>query len=151
MKHHPNKAEWHAYIDRRLSPPVNDQYETHLYSCDHCLSVYTTCIAEQSRNMPLPHDGDGFTENVMKSIRKRKSSVTSQPFYQRTLFHYATAAAITLLLMTSGMFQGILSVASNVESITVTEQRSSLSDHLMNRAGSVLDTLNPTTRRDRHE
>lgn len=148
---HPTKEEWHTYITRTLSPVEYERYETHLSSCDDCLIVYMRCIEEQSGHLPLLDDGAAFTEKVMKTVRKKKFSSPRLPFYRRTLFHYGTAAVLTLVLLTSGTFQGILSVVSNVETRAAAEEKSSLSDQLMHQAGHVLDSLDPTTRRDRHE
>lgn len=148
---HPSKAEWNDYIARRLPIAQYERYELHLYTCDECLSVYMRCINEQASDMPQLHDEAAFTEKVITSIRKKKSPAVRQTFYKRTLVHYGAAAIVTLMLMTTGTFQGILSLVSDVESLTNTEQRASLSDHLMERAGSVLDSLHVTTRRDRHE
>lgn len=148
---HPSRAEWNDYIARRLPVARYEQYEMHLYTCDECLSVYMTCIHEQAPDMPQLRDEAAFTEKIMTSIRKKKSPAVRPSFYKRTIVHYGAAAIVTLLLLATGMFQGMLSLVSDVESLTVTEQRMSLSDHLMERAGSVLDSLDVTTRRDRHE
>lgn len=148
---HPSKAKWNDYIARRLPVAQYEQYEMHLYTCDECLFVYMTCINEQASDMPQLHDEEAFTEKVMTSIRKEKSPAARQEFYKRTIVHYGAAAIVTLMLMTTGTFQGMLSLVSDVESLTATEQRASLSDHLMERAGSVLDSFDVTTRRDRHE
>lgn len=149
---HPTKEEWNSYITGQLSSLAKcEQYETHLYSCDRCLSVYMTCIEEQSASLPAIHDGAGFTNKVMAVIGKEKRVKKRRPFYQRTLFQYGAAAAVTIILMSSGMFQGITSYASHVESVTVSEKKTSLSDHLMDRAGNVLQSINPTTRRDLRE
>lgn len=148
---HPHKQDWNDYIAQRLSPAENEQYEQHLYSCDRCLSVYMSCIEQHAARMPFLSDGATFTEGVMRVISNKKQPSERQPFYRRTLFHYSAAAVITLMLMTSGMFQSIVTVASDVESLAVSKQKTSLSSQLMHRAGNVLNTLDPTTRRELHE
>lgn len=148
---HPSKAEWHAYIARRLPPGEHHVYETHLYTCDECLSVYMACIHEQAAELPQLRDDATFAKEVMSRVRKKTSPDSRQTFYKRTLVHYGAAAIVTLLLMMSGMFQGMLSFVADVESLTVAEEKMSLSDQLMERAGSVLDSLDVTTGRGRHE
>src|SRR5690625_1926386 len=96
---HPDKTDWQAYITQHLSPAEREQYETHLYSCDHCLMIYMTCVEQHASNMPTLHDGAALTEDVMRAISKKQRPSVRQPFYRRTLFHYIAAAVITLLLM----------------------------------------------------
>ncbi|ANE45558.1 hypothetical protein SY83_03705 [Paenibacillus swuensis] len=60
---------------------------------------------------------------------------------RRTWFHYAVAAAITLLLMSSGVFQSLLTQSTQLSTNLNGEGYRSISDQIMNRTGSVLDEL----------
>lgn len=61
--------------------------------------------------------------------------------YQRTLFHYAVAAVITLTLMTTGFFQSITGVVTTVEAASISKPEQSVSNSLMEKTLALFEVF----------
>ena len=59
---------------------------------------------------------------------------------RKTLYHYCLAAAMTLLLMSTGVFSQLMNVASTFESKSV-EKDTSIVDGLLNKTVSITDKI----------
>lgn len=102
MKHYDARA-WVLYRKNRIDEDQRRKMEDHLAACDSCLQSYLAAGAEQDARLAellLPPD---FSTAVKEMISARKQQ-TYKKHRSRSLVNYAVAAAITLVLMISGMF-----------------------------------------------
>ncbi|WP_409343698.1 anti-sigma factor family protein [Paenibacillus sp. MBLB4367] len=136
--------------------------------------------SEGGQQMPFMEAAQGaaFTERVMAAIRELEGAAASDseeaggnpdaggmkakregqgtaasriPLFRRPLFHYAVAAVITLILMSTGMFHTISSRIGHMESPT-NEAREPFSERLMEKTVSVLDAMQAKQRGgEKHE
>jgi anti-sigma factor RsiW len=139
MKHY-SYDEWLRYVKDEFSNKNREELEGHLYTCDQCLEQYLQAIAEHESSLPVLSNETSFTDLVMAEVSKQKEFIekpaavkqpvkTKKSFYQEASFHYLIAAAATLLLTFSGVFQSLATYASAVEApqnskekkLTVTE------------------------------
>ncbi|MDO3680986.1 anti-sigma factor family protein [Paenibacillus ehimensis] len=123
MNQHRPLNIWMQYVNDELPPEERERCEAHLDGCDTCLELYMECIGQMAAGLPALPDSDAFAAAVMQRWteeqplapraeddlanqppeRKRRIPWTQSPF-----FHYAVAAAITLLLMSTGVFQSLM-------------------------------------------
>ena len=158
------REQWSAYVQNRLSGEERRRCEEHLYNCDFCLSVYLECVEREGDALPALPKEDEFAEAVMRRIGRRERRVPARRHSEerrsealrpgglqpagggradrRTLLHYTAAAAVTLVLMSSGMFQALL---ADVQHIQRAEAAHSLSDRLMEKAVAAIESLRPKT------
>lgn len=160
---HVSYEYWKKYVNNECTASEREEYEEHLYSCDQCLELYLQAVAEQEAQFPCFSNDDHFTDQVMAQIashnqtlienepifnieeKQTKKLLTSskrkkaKPFYQKTGFHYLVAAAMTLLLMTTGVFQDLIQYVDSVQKPEV--KRASLTDELMNKTFAWKDAI----------
>lgn len=143
---HFTKEEWLHYVKNQLEEEVRTSYENHLYECDQCFELYLQAIDEARGELPLIEDGQKFTDEIMEKIDEDKLSKEKKiPFYQKTFFQYGIALAMTIFLMSSGVFQAIFQFVDEVqkpyevESLTFTEG-------LMNKAFTFMDSIDISNR-----
>ena len=140
---HFEHTDWKAYIHNEVDKDKREVMEDHLYTCDQCLDVYMELISDESINLPLVSD-EKFTEKIISVIPlKTDASKVKRAFYQHPIFHYAIAASITFILMTSGFFQNITGIVSTVEAASITEQEEAVSSSLMNKVLSLIEIIEP--------
>lgn len=147
MRHY-SKVEWMNYINNTLSQIDREQYDEHLYSCDQCLFQYMDALDEQSEQLFEIEDGTAFTDRVITAVRSSVEEKVQVPkrFYHHSLFHYGIASIVTMMLMTTGIFQDMFTHASNLDSYVFSKQEASLSDKLMQKAVTMLDSIQPKTK-----
>lgn len=63
------------------------------------------------------------------------------PFYQTAIFHYTLAAVATIVLMMTGVFQNISHYTGAIQSTTSQEDRSSVTEGIVNITFSWLDSF----------
>jgi anti-sigma factor RsiW len=143
------REQWSAYVQNRLSGEERRRCEEHLYICEHCLTVYLECVEREGAALPELKKEDAFTEAVMRRVLRpegrhpeRLHPEGGDRADRRTLLHYTAAAAVTLVLMSSGMFQALL---ADVQHIQRAEAAHSLSDRLMEKAVAAIESLRPKT------
>jgi quinol-cytochrome oxidoreductase complex cytochrome b subunit len=148
MKHF-SYDEWLNYIKNDITENIREEFENHLYTCDQCLELYLQAIAEHESSLPTLPNESIFTELVMSEVSKQhpKESAVEQketkkrPFYQHAAFHYFLAAAATLLLMFSGVFQSLATYASAVEAPTIQEKKPSVTEGVIDKTFAWMDSL----------
>ena len=102
MKHYA-RGDWLLYRDNRIDEKQRRLMEDHLALCDRCLRTYLDTITEREIHRAeglLPAD---FSTAVLVGIRRERKGGKGRR-RTRSLFNYAMAAAITLVLMSSGLF-----------------------------------------------
>ncbi len=100
---HYDTGTWVLYRNNRIDENQRRQMENHLAICDRCLQSYLAAAAEHETRLAellLPPD---FSIAVKERIRTSKLQAYKQR-RSRSLVNYTVAAAITLALMSSGMF-----------------------------------------------
>jgi anti-sigma factor RsiW len=139
MKHY-SYDKWLSYVKDEINVKTREEFESHLYTCDQCLEDYLKAVSEHESSLPVLSNETDFTDLVMTEVSKQKEFTeiqptlkqpikTNKPFFQQASFHYLIAAAATLLLTFSGVFQSLATYASAVEApqhskekkLTVTE------------------------------
>lgn len=139
---HPVYQEWLKYVKNELSDDVREGYDDHLYSCDECLQSYLQALSEFENELPALSNADTFTDSIMAEISANKPKNNKHaPFYQKTIFHYTIAAAITILFMTSGVFQSITNVVGSVQTPRIEENSPSVTEELMNKTFAWMDSF----------
>ncbi|KOS68200.1 hypothetical protein AEA09_06300 [Lysinibacillus contaminans] len=137
MRHFSNE-EWMSYINDKLSKTTCEELEDHLFSCDQCLEVYIKMIDRQAEELPVI-DYSSFTDEIIAELPQKK--MRKKILYQRTLFHYAVAAVITLTLMTTGFFQSIMGVVTTVEVSSTSKPQQSVSSSLMKKSLALFEII----------
>jgi hypothetical protein len=152
MKHF-SYDEWLSYVKDEVSGKNREELESHLYTCDQCLENYLLAVSEHESSLPVLSNEDSFTNLVMEEISKQKEFVkkpaalkqpvtTKKPFYQQAFFHYFIAAAATLLLTFSGVFQSLATYATDVEaSENMKEKQQSVTDGIIDKTFAWMDSL----------
>lgn len=149
MKHY-SYEEWMKYVENKLDKGVREVYENHLYSCDQCLDIYLEAVAESEPELPMLSNEADFTDLVMGQIANTKSPDIQKPqvkrkqskrFYQSAAFHYTIAAAMTILLMMTGVFQSITQYAGDVQSPDFQKKESSVTEGIVDKTFGWLDSI----------
>ncbi|TYR73680.1 hypothetical protein FZC79_17545 [Rossellomorea vietnamensis] len=151
MKHIPYE-DWLKYVEDGLGEPVREQYEEHLYSCDHCMEIYLAALQFNETSLPALPDALRFTDQVMADVLAGKQKETpgagkEEKFYQRAAFHYIVAAAMTILLMTTGVFQQMIGFAEEFQR----NSGPSVTTELMNKTTDFINNVENETRKERNE
>lgn len=136
MKHY-SYEQWEKYVKDELDENVRGDYDEHLYNCDPCLELYLQVVEEQSNDLPALSDEDEFANLIMTKIQDKKKET---PFYQKTLFHYGVAVAMTITLMSTGVFQSITKYVDRVQS-PVVQREPSVTEGLVNKTFAWMDRV----------
>jgi len=138
---HQSKDHWLDYVNDELPETTRIEYEEHLYDCETCMDVYLQVIEEASHLPEDVKDEKSFTDEVMSQIEKEplhfqadEKDKTKHTFYKQTLFHYVIAASLTVVLMSSGVFQSLTNYVDDVQKTTISDESPSITEQIMNRA-----------------
>jgi anti-sigma factor RsiW len=157
MKHF-TQEQWDRYAKDELTHEELLTYETHLSSCDLCLELYMDSVERAAVLYPQLDDKSGFADTVMERVHSLPALVEQARtnrkllrFSRHPVFHYTVAAAITLLLMSSGAFSsltdrlGVLNIHTEaIESRQAQdEEHSSVSYKIMEKTIVMLDAIQP--------
>jgi anti-sigma factor RsiW len=130
---HLNQAKWSEYVKGQLPNDLHSELEKHLYECEECLVLYMQTLDEIEIDIEPSSD---FTDVVMNHI----STDTKKDTQKKSVFlHYAVAAAITLALMFSGVFEGIANAMSEVEQERAVD--TSVSERILDKSLLWLDQI----------
>ena len=152
MKHFSND-EWLRYVKDEISDKTREELESHLYSCDQCLEHYLLALSEYESSLPVLTNESSFTDLVMAEVSKQKEvnekpavvkqpEKSKKPFYQQAAFHYLIAAAATLLLTFSGVFQSLATYASAFEAPKLSnEKKLSVTEGVIDKTFAWMDSL----------
>ncbi|MFB0847382.1 anti-sigma factor family protein [Paenibacillus oleatilyticus] len=162
MNQHRPLDIWMQYVNDELPPEERERCEAHLDGCDACLELYMECIGQLAAGLPGLPDTDAFAAAVMQrwaeeqlpapdvkdnpanppAERKRRIPWTQSPF-----FHYAVAAAITLLLMSTGVFHSLMGHPEpgriSYSASDRTEAYVPFSEVLLEKTIGLLDSIQP--------
>jgi anti-sigma factor RsiW len=139
---HYTKEEWRQFIGDVLPEEKREEMESHLYTCDQCLTVYMELIEAYASDLPTPSEQAISADAILAQVAlEAKPKRTKQPQNKQKLLHYGIAAAITIGFMSSGIFQSVTNAA--VLGTDISENRSSYTEQWMDKTLSFLDWLKP--------
>lgn len=163
---HIGAERWMQYVKDELPPAERERCEEHLLQCDMCLAVYMECLERSEGLLPGLSDEREFAGQVMARLEEQapteiKPSLTGpdsslrrkrRTWLHHPIFHYTVAAAVTLLLMSTGIFhqltqQANASAPPSVDSVPLRE-RPSFSKQMMDKTIRVLDSIEPKKERE---
>jgi hypothetical protein len=167
MKHY-TLEQWKKYVGQDLTDEDSADYETHLSSCEPCLELYMQSLEVAAESYPVLVNGASLANKVMLTIAAQKSEnprnhrilqfgtvhrqkpLKLASWVRHPLFHYTVAAAVTLALMSSGIFQSIADRVGQVDRLraeTAQEkpliEQPSVSKKLMEKTIVMLDSIQP--------
>jgi predicted anti-sigma-YlaC factor YlaD len=146
MTKHYSYEDWCQYVKNEMDGSVREDVETHLYSCDQCLDIYLQVLESEDSELLKIQNETQFTESLMASIADiNKKNVSlgegKKSFYQSSAFHYLLAAAMTIFMMSTGVFQSITKVADTVQSPQTFQHSPSFSEGLINKTFTWMDSF----------
>ena len=135
MKHY-TTDQWYAYT---LGSEENREVmDDHLLVCEACLSLYLSTVEDVADSMPALPDVTAFSEGILK---KRSPSKTVHKRSLRPFLQYAIAASITIILVSSGVFQQLFDRYSDLNRDSADRSEPAISQQLTEKAGQWLDSL----------
>lgn len=145
IKHYAYEV-WCQYVKNELDGSVREDVETHLYSCDQCLDIYLQVLDSEESGLPKIQNETQFTDSIMANIadlKKKNASLGEgkKSFYQSSAFHYLLAAAMTIIMMSTGVFQSITKVVDAVQSPQTFQQAPSFSEGLIHKTFTWMDSF----------
>ncbi|MGD6942537.1 hypothetical protein ACQCT6_10905 [Cytobacillus gottheilii] len=151
MKHY-SLDEWMKYVKNEVDDDTREMFEDHLYSCDQCLDLYLFAVEEAEDDLPVMGDELNFTDMVMSKVQNQSQAIIipfpeqkkpekKKTVHKTAIFHYAVAAAMTLLLMTTGVFQSLTQYAEGVKSTNFQEKKNSVTEGLVDKTFAWMDSL----------
>lgn len=166
MKHY-SLEQWARYVREELAMEEQLEYEAHLGSCDQCLEQYMQCLELARDSFPVLAEqpktamADAVMQSIVASVTQSEAIDARKPepvtqhhkkitpsFLRHPVFHYAVAAAVTFLLMSTGVFHSLAERVGSAEtnvvaSPPVQEDRSSVSQRIMEKTIGMLDSIQP--------
>lgn len=151
MKHY-SFEEWLSYVKNELDEDTREEYEDHLYICDQCLEIYLLAVEDAEDDLPVLTDSLDFTDAIMKQINEKPmgqivpfpKQQKQKRFYETAIFHYAVAAAMTLLFVTTGVFQSLTDVQGRV----FHQEQSSVTEGIVDKTFAWMDALDHDNKED---
>lgn len=159
---HRREETWLQYVKDELTSAERAACEAHLDSCDACFDLYMQCLEQAGDLLPEIEDREAFSGAVMirweqempptrlvKRVPEQSKRKLRIPWIQHPVFHYTVAAAITLILMSTGVFQSLVQQMERFDTAAgkkVEEEavlHVSVSEKLMNKTIGMLDSIQP--------
>ncbi|WP_445490009.1 anti-sigma factor family protein [Niallia sp. 03133] len=132
MTTHYSFEQWLKYVNDELVEKERIHLEDHLYTCDQCLDLYVNAVAEQETMLPAISDETAFTDQIMRKISNEEVETIlevkekkKKSFYQSSIFHYTLAAAATIFLMSTGVFQSIIQHTETIQKAEIPSKKES--------------------------
>lgn len=142
---HMTYDNWLQYVNDELDEETRNHYENHLYSCDDCLELYLQAV--EANEFQLPELTTTFTDSIMQQVQGMRKdegaaskAVKQNKFRKQTITHYILAAAMTMILMSTGVFSQLMNVAGTIEN-NETKQPESFVHSFLNKQDSIFNKL----------
>lgn len=141
-----------AYLEGQGDAADREAWEQQLLEDEEVFASYMKMLDELEDELPPLENSTAFTESVIKDWADRLAPSTELEqisdkegkrryrWYEKTIFHYAVAASLTLLIMSSGMFDRLLT--GEMELVIPKKDNSpSFSEQMMQATSGWLDRL----------
>jgi len=153
MTTHYSKDYWMKYVRDELKETERILLEDHLYTCDQCLELYIDAVDMKEEKLPSISDEVAFMNDIMKQITnenmdRKKDAKKKRPFYQSSIFHYAIAASLTLILMSAGFFQSIIKHTETIQKAEVSWKEEPKSGGLVDKTFAWMDSFDGSKKED---
>jgi len=107
-------AQWTDYIEGHMNEIQANQMEQLLMEDPDAMDIYLEALGIHGELPPL-HDPTGFADSVMHRIEGIQSSKAQRKsragrnrrWLEHKVFHYAVAACLTLIFLSSGLFDKV--------------------------------------------
>jgi len=108
-----DKNQLKTYLTDQGTPEERENWEDVLLEDEEALSLYMEMLDEFQEELPELEDQASFVNKVMVGMEGRiivnePRRAARNPWYQRPIFHYIVAASLTLLFMSSGVFDRLM-------------------------------------------
>lgn len=110
---HYGTDQWQNFKSRTSETPETYAMEAHLLECDSCREIYLNLFLQEELNQALNIIPPDFTDSLIAKI-ELPPPVKARPLYSRPVVnrkgifaYYVTAAAVTLVLMSGGVFDSM--------------------------------------------
>lgn len=145
-----NKARmelWRQYIQDELSEQKQRELDELLLNDESALTEYMEVFERLEVQLPPLTNLDALTDKVMTDLSEKLEYDNRQhsralsrrwSWIKHPVTHYAVAASITLLMITSGFFDQLFVGAEDV----ITKDRKPISDQWLDQATGWLDSWN---------
>jgi hypothetical protein len=137
--------DWCRYVKNEIGDTIRNDMEAHLYSCDQCLDIYLEVLDCEGSGLPNIQNEHYFTDSVLTGIADLKKQTAQvegkKSFSQSSVFHYLIAAAMTMVLMLSGVFQSIIKYTDTVQSPQSFQKSTSFSEGIIHKTFTWMDTF----------
>ena len=133
---------------------LSEKWEAdHLYTCDQCLELYIDAVDMQEEILPSISDEAAFMNDIMQKISFENMEIEKieerkRPFYQSSIFHYAIAASLTLILMSAGFFQSIIKHTETIQKAEVSLKEEPKSGGLVDKTFAWMDSFDSSKKED---
>lgn len=139
MNHIP-LGEWKAYARGEINAEKRFLYEQHLYTCNQCMDLYMEAIESIQDEIPTIEEPSAYTDEIISHIPFEKDTrpiiqkSNKKRWYEEKVFHYLLAAAMTFLLMATGVFTELTNVTTQFEENrqTQAQAQSSFTENVLN-------------------
>ena len=153
MTTHYSRDHWMKYVKDELSETERIMLEDHLYTCDQCLELYIDVVDKQEEILPSISDETAFMNDIMKQIFNENMVIEKvgdkkRPFYQSSIFHYAIAASLTLILMSAGFFQTIIKHTETIQKAELSAKQESKTGGFVDKTFAWMDTFDGSKKED---
>ncbi|WP_312096049.1 hypothetical protein [Niallia sp.] len=152
MTTHYSRDHWMKYVKDELNETERIVLEDHLYTCDQCLELYIDAVDKQEEILPSISDEAAFMNDIMKKISNdmviENVGEKKRPFYQSSIFHYAIAASLTLLLMSAGFFQSIIKHTETIQKAELSVKQEPKSGGLVDKTFAWMDSFEGNKKED---
>lgn len=130
---HISRERWNLYVQDKLDQHTRKRYEDHMFTCDRCLELYIKAV--ESFNQTLPKPSEDFTEKIVEHVKQSANENKQEQKSKQTksFVHYTIAAAMTIILMSSGLFGQLTQVASQFEAKAEVKRSESLTEQLLDK------------------
>lgn len=142
-----------AYFTDQEADVEREEWERLLLEDEETLAAYMEMLDEVESELPSLENSSAFVEKVMEDWAGTIAESTSVEgggvkeegtrrtrFYEKSIFHYTVAASLTLLIMSSGMFDKLLT--GEMELVAPKKDNSSsYSEQMMQATSGWLDQI----------
>jgi len=115
---HYKQQEWQTFYDNNLPNDQLNLMESHLESCDACREIFISCIDPLYVRTIEKEISADFAHLTMEFIKTSQLAECKHPSARqkrrRMLINYIAAAAVTITLMSGGVFQSAVDQTAQI-------------------------------------